>query len=173
MDKYAKLREMLRGICGYQANKEPLLFQAKVVSVQGDCCEVDMGGLVLSDVRLKAVADGQTDGVILMVPAVDSWVLVGSLTGDYKDLAVLNMDRFEKIIFGGDEFGGIVRATELVQKLNQLEKDVNKLKTAVSGWTPVAQDGGGALKTALTDWFSAQLTETQQADIENTKIVHG
>lgn len=173
MDKYAKLKELLRGICGYQESNQPLLFQAEVLKIQGDCCEINIGGLHLSDVRLKAVADGQTEGVMLIIPAVGSRVLVGSLTGDYRDLAVLNIERFEKLLLGGDEFGGMVKVPELVKKLNLLEKEINDFRTVVGGWVPATGDGGGALKTTLANWLSGHLTETQQEEIENTKIVHG
>lgn len=173
MDSYAKLRELLRGVCGTGGKETAVLFQAAVVSVEGDTCTVDIGGLQLSDVRLKSVADGKTDGVMLLVPSVGSTVLVGSLTGDYRDLAVLSIERFDRLVAGGEGFGGMVKAPELVKRLNALEKEVNNLRSAVSGWKPVAQDGGAALLGALSGWLSGNLPETKQADIENTKIMHG
>lgn len=173
MDKYAKLKELMRGICGDGGKGQAVLFQAEVVIVEGDCCTVDAGGLELSDVRLKSVVDGKTDGVMLLVPEVGSKVLVGSLTGDYRDLAVLSIERFDRYVLGGDGFGGMVKATELVKRLNALEKEVNNLRTAISGWVPVAQDGGAALLGALSNWLAGNLQETRQEDIENAKILHG
>lgn len=173
MDKYAKLKGLFQAISAGKTGGQPALFQARVVSVQGDCCTVDLGGLQLSDVRLKSVADGQTEEVLLAIPAADSLVLVGSLTGDYRDLAVLSIGHFEKLVLGGKEYGGLVKATELVKRLNSLEKEVNDLRTAVSGWAPVGTDGGAALKTALVGWLSGNLPQTRQEDIENAKIIHG
>lgn len=173
MDKYVKLRESLRNICGNRQEGQALLFQARVVSVEADSCTVDLGGLELSDVRLKAVADGETKDVLLVVPAPGSRVLVGSLTGDYRDLAVLSVERFDRWQFGGDKYGGLVKAPGLVERLNVLEKNLNDLKQLVSGWKPVPQDGGASLQLALQSWLAGTLTETRQTDIENTKIVHG
>jgi hypothetical protein len=53
-----------------------------------------------------------------------------------------------------------------------LEKDVNALKSVFSGWTPISQDGGAALKSAAGTWFGQQLTVTSKSDIENDKIKH-
>jgi hypothetical protein len=44
------------------------------------------------------------------------------------------------------------------------------LKTAISGWTAVPNDGGAALKVALASYYSNQLTVTQLADLANNKI---
>lgn len=173
MDKYAKLKEMLRTVCGAEGKGGGVLFQAEVVSVTGDCCRVRIGGLELSDVRLKAVADGQTEGVLLVVPEVGSRVLVGSLTGDFRDLAVVGIERFEQLLLGGNGFGGMVKVTELVKQLNAVEKDINDLRSAIAKWGPATGDGGAALKGALTVWLSGNLKPTRQGDIENTKIVHG
>lgn len=173
MDQYAKLRDLLQGIRRMPQSGQPLLFQAEVKSIQEDCCTVDIAGLELTDIRLKAVADGETKKTLLLIPPPGSKVLVGSLTGDYRDLAVLSVERFDKIILGGNEFGGLVKATVLTQKLNALEKEINDLKTVFAGWAPVVQDGGAALKTAAGTWAGASLQTTQQADIENDKIVQG
>lgn len=174
MDQYAKLRTLLRSMCKDSANGQyPLLFQAEVKSIEGDSCTVDIAGLQLTDVRLKSVIDGKTDDVLLIIPQVGSRVLLGTLTGDYRDLAVLGTERFERIVLGGTDFGGLVKATVLTEKLNTLEKEINDLKSVLSGWVPVAQDGGSALKTAISAWMGSTLQTTRQADVENNKIVHG
>lgn len=174
MDQYAKLRILLRGMCrDSMEGKYPLLFQAEVKGVEGDSCTVDIAGLQLTDVRLKSVINGETEDVLLVVPPVGSKVLLGTLTGDYRDLAILSVERFERIILGGADFGGLVKATELTEKLNVLEKEINDLKSVLSGWTPVAQDGGAALKGAITAWSGSVLQTTRQTDIENSKITHG
>lgn len=110
---------------------------------------------------------------MLVEPEVGSRVLVGSLTGDYRDLAVLSVERFSRILMGGEGFGGMVRAPELVKRLNALEKKVNDLRQVMSSWKPVKQDGGESLQIALRGWLSGKLEETRQEDIENTKIMHG
>ena len=61
--------------------------------------------------------------------------------------------------------------TDLTERLNIIEKDINKLKKVFSSsWTPVPQDGGAALKGAAASWAGATLTETQRSDYENEKV---
>ncbi len=38
---------------------------------------------------------------------------------------------------------------------------ISDLQTAINGWTPVANDGGAALKTALTTWISTSYGTTK------------
>ena len=74
------------------------------------------------------------------------------------------------IVFNGGENGGLVILDKLVQKLNLLEKDLNKVKTAFTTWSIVTGDGGAALKALTTDWSASQLTETVDDDLSDTKI---
>ena len=73
-------------------------------------------------------------------------------------LSIENGDR--KLTFEGGVIrfhdgsnNGLVKVDDLVTKLNNLEHKVNDLVTVFSGWTPVANDGGAALKTAAATWF--------------------
>ena len=64
---------------------------------------------------------------------------------------------------------GIIEGQE-TERLNLIEKDINSLKQKLSGWTPVPNDGGSALKTALSSYISESLKETQVRDIENERV---
>ena len=64
----------------------------------------------------------------------------------------------------------MVKVGELTERLNLIEKDINSLKQKLSGWTPTPNDGGAALKTALSSYFSESLQETQVTDIENERV---
>lgn len=83
----------------------------------------------------------------------------------------------DKIILNGGENKGLINISDLVDKLNTLEEDLNNLKTVFSSWVPVASDGGMALKTALTvppgtAWATKRLTKTKESDLEDTKVTH-
>ncbi len=171
MDKYAKVRSALMRII-QESGVRSCLWQAKVVSVDNDTCTVKIGDLTLSDVRLKAIVS-EVDGALLITPAVDSVVLVGSLTGDFKDLAVLQVDKFAEVRFDGDSYGGMVKANELVGRLNAIENDINTLKGVFNGWAVAPQDGGAALFAASRTWAGQTLEISQQDPLQNTKIVHG
>lgn len=77
----------------------------------------------------------------------------------------------DDIIFNGGDLNGLVIIDDLTDRLNIIEKDINKLKDIFSkSWVPSPQDGGAALKTAAASWAGATLTETKRSDYENTKI---
>ena len=58
-------------------------------------------------------------------------------------------------------------------KINNLEKDINNLKTLIASWVPIPSDGGASLKTLISSWFSSKIIITRQLEIENTKVSHG
>lgn len=93
MDLYRKLVETLKQAVG--GNNLPIL-QGKVVSIEGETCTVDVGGLSLPDVRLKAAVNNSSDYLILR-PKIGSVVLIGSLSGDLKSLCVLKVDELAKV----------------------------------------------------------------------------
>lgn len=91
MDKYAKLAELLKGL-----NPSPTtLITVEVVSVEGDTCTVDVDGLPVDGVFLRPTTAGESK--ILLTPKVGSFVLVGSLSGDLKQLVVLAADELQKV----------------------------------------------------------------------------
>ncbi len=74
------------------------------------------------------------------------------------------------IAFNGGNNKGLVLLSNVVDRLNKIEQDNNTLKTAMSGWMPVPQDGGAALKASSSAWFGSQLVQTQNSDLENIKV---
>ena len=149
--------------------------QAVVKEITGETCTVTIGELDLTDVRLKATSL-ENNGKLMITPKVGSVVLVGSLTGDLKDLAVLSVDEAQKIevsgevIFNEGKNDGMVLVKELTEKLNNLEKDINALKQAFTSWVPTPQDGGAGLKAGTASWSGQRLMETNQSEIENQSI---
>lgn len=123
------------------------------------------------------VADGAA-GVVLLTEKIESAEIVIADTSAVLDadgcrINTANMSAHinkEDIIFNGGSLGGLVKIEDLTKRLNLIENDINKLKTAMSGWTPAPQDGGAALKSAAASWAGAQLTTTKRGDYENTKI---
>ncbi len=121
MDDYRLLRERLAGVLG---KGTMAIAQGIVKSVDGRSCEVEMGGITVPDVRLRAsLADD--DGEILIVPKVGTAVIVGSLSGDLADLAVLSVDHAESVTVNGGKLGGLIKIGELTDKLNALVNAFN------------------------------------------------
>lgn len=165
-----------------------ILFSAEVKSVNGDTCTLIIGSLELTDVRLRAVVNSENDKIVV-TPKAGSRVLAADMSGgSYRDLVVLSYSEIEKvevaieqttctidkdgIVMNGGNKGGLVNIDDLVAHINTIEDDVNNLKKIFSGWSPVAQDGGAALKSATTTWAVQQITKTQKSDFEDTIIKH-
>lgn len=81
--------------------------------------------------------------------------------------AVLSKDG---ITLNGGSLGGLVKVEDLTKRLNNIENDINNLKKVFSSWSPVAQDGGAALKASAASWAGQSLTLTQRGDYENEKV---
>lgn len=117
-------------------------------------------------------------GSVILYPSAGSICLIGIVEGMETNGFLISATEVEKIevtasteiILNGGTLGGLVKVQELTDKLNLIEKDINKLKQGFSSWAPSPQDGGKALKTALTSYFGSKLTETKVEDIENEKI---
>lgn len=76
------------------------------------------------------------------------------------------------VIYNDGTLGGLTKTLILLQKLNNLENDLNTIKQAFMAWVVVPNDGGAALKAIAATWAGSPLTPTEQAEIEDTKIKH-
>lgn len=165
MDSYRQLAQHLSGLKARKAS----LYQGFVKSVEGKTCTVQIDGLDVPDVRLRASTTDEESELIL-VPAVGSAVIVGALSDDFGQLTLLSMDKVDTITIHGGKQGGLVLAPSLVEKLNALEDDINNLKQAIKSAPTVPNDGGSSFKAGLQGWAGAALSKTTQSDIENSKV---
>lgn len=157
------------------------------------------GGADLKAVRLRSIANDKDDGAVKF-PKKDSIVIVAMLENSKTAAYVIAMEEVESIQikmqdvegtikngtaklkakkieleadetkFNGGSNKGLVLLDKIVQQLNKLEQDNNTLKLVFSGWTPVFNDGGTALKIAAGTWYGQQLVKTVGSDLENTKV---
>jgi hypothetical protein len=149
MDKYKKLADYLKG--NGQINNIPL-FNATVKSIEGESCTITIDDLELDEVRLKATINGNANKIIV-TPAVGSMVLVGSLTGDLKDLAIIATDEIEKLEYEQDGLKLLIDSTDgkiSISNTTISVKDVfqqlTDLLKAFKVYTPAGPSG-----TALPD----------------------
>nr|DAQ28951.1 MAG TPA: hypothetical protein [Caudoviricetes sp.] len=169
MDKYKELHEHLSRLA--VGARQTLLYQGEVTEVGDLTCTVEVDGLSLPDVRLRASTE--VDGAeLLLRPAVGSVAIIGSLTGDLDQLVLLQMDRAEEVIINGGKLGGLIKIKELTDRLNTIERDVNSLKQVLSAWTPIPTDGGASLKGAVASWVGKPLILTKRGDYEDDKVKH-
>lgn len=128
----------------------------------------DMNGTLYPEVR-KVGTVGK-DGIVL-TPSNGSYVIVSRISNS-DDLFISMYSELDSLELMGGKNGGLAVVSSLVEKYNHLEDDLNSLKTAIAAWTAVPNDGGAALKVALTQWCGQQLQITKSDDIENKKIKH-
>lgn len=150
------------------------VFPAEVTEVDeatASCTVKPVSGPELFDVRIKAAINDKTDG-LLIVPVVGSTVLVGIIGNDAETAYIAKYDSIDRVLLHNGSLGGMVKVGELVSKLNALESDLNTIKNVFTGWTPVPNDGGAALKTAASTWAGSAITQTAAADLENPKLKH-
>jgi hypothetical protein len=108
MDTAAEIKQALVKALGITPN---LAITATVVSVENDTCTVKLlSELVLSDVRLKATISDDEDS-FLIVPKVNSKVVLMSQTGALSGLMVLKVDAVESIRYKKGNFEFVVDGT--------------------------------------------------------------
>ena len=100
------------------------LMQGIVRKVSGLTCEVEIGGIAVPDVRLRA-SEAATDAQLLITPKMGTAVIVGSLSGDLTQLVILAIDHAESITINGGKLGGLINIEPLTQKINELVQAFN------------------------------------------------
>ena len=160
MNEYSKLKELLQGVSG---GKDITIYQGIVNSVDGCLCEVQIGGIAIPDVRLRA-SELDDDGQMLVTPKIGSAVTIGSLSGDLSQLVVLQVDHIETIVINGGRLGGLINIGQLTDKMNELVKTFNQHTHQVT----VSHPGGTF--TSLTPGSTA--SDFKKGDYEDKTIKH-
>lgn len=139
----------------------------------GLCLFPEIGSFVV----VSFIADGSA-GVVMLTEKIESAEIVIANTSVVMDADGVRIDisdisaHLDKnaVTFNGGDLGGLVKVEDLTKRLNLIENDINKLKSAFSTWEVAPQDGGAALKTAAGSWFGSQLTPSKRGDYENNKV---
>lgn len=178
MDNLSKIRRSIKSIASIGSGHG--IYLAEVVAVSGQTCSVRIDSITLSSVRLRATINTNHQSQLLITPKVGSLILVADLSdGNLENLAAFAFSEIErvelttsKIVLNGGKNDGTVKIQPLIDQLNALENDINKLKSAFSTWTPIPNDGGATLKTAATNWATSTLKTTTKGDLENPEVLH-
>ena len=134
MDRYAKLAELLKGL----VPNPTTLIAVEVISVEGDTCTVRVGadGLEVDGVFLRPTTAGENK--ILLTPKVGSFVMVGSQSGDLRQLTVLSADELQKVEVTSENMSLLIDVEEGVISVKngedeRLTMDVAKGTTTFNG----------------------------------------
>lgn len=160
-------RESFYSVTGKAINIDETARTCELESIEGDANR--------AGIRLQSVEDGTTGFVI--IPKEDSFITV-TFTDKRTGFVSLTSE-IEKILidtdlvqYNGGDNGGLINISDLVTQMNKAQNDLNSLKTAISAWIPVPNDGGAALKVALGAFFGTQLVLTTRENMEDENITH-
>lgn len=163
-------QRLIRNIRKAAGPRQLSVWQGIVVSVEGTTCTVEFGSQQISGVRLRAsLADVEEQ--LLVVPKAGSAVVVGSLSGDLSDLAVLVVDEAERIEIGGATLGGLVNIEPLIDGLNALVDAYNRHTHAVQVGGVVVGELANTAPVAIPKTL-AQAQAFDREKLEDTRVQH-
>ncbi len=142
---------------------------AKVQSVTANTCDVELldSGFDITGVRLQA----ETQDGFLCVPAIDSMVIIAPI--DDFEYVVVMFSQLDSIKMLDGSYGGLIKISDLITKLNNLENKVNSIITTFNAHVHTGVTTGGGSSAISPTPITGTLTPTQIADIENDLITHG
>lgn len=159
------------------ASEVPVITKpATVNAVDADkgTCDVSFADEDLADHNGVLLTSG-TDitNRLLIVPEIGSTVYVSLVMNNEQWAFVSLYSKVKEIHLRGDRYNGIVKVGDVTEKLNNIENDINNLKSIIGSWLPAPNDGGAALKTASATWVSSTLQTTTEGELQNEKVKHG
>ena len=171
MDNNKRLLDNIRRAAG---SRRITVYQGIVRAVDGITCTCAFGSLEVSGIRLRASLS-DVEGQMLITPRVGSAVIVGSLSGDLSNVAVLSVDEIESIEINGGGNGGLINIQDLTDRINALVDKFNShthtLQTgavAVSGPSGASSNPQPITVPAVT----SKADSLSKDDYEDTTITH-
>lgn len=160
--------------------------QVKAVDQDNLTCDVfdELRGITYHDVRIRPIVGG--DGGIYGIPSIESNAVLGMLNNKEEATIMLFADSYNAFVvnigtqtmvisedgieFNGGDNGGLVKISDLVTKLNNIENYINDtIFVAYNAHTHTTPSGpSGVPQSLLTD----TLTPTQISDLEDDLITH-
>lgn len=146
------------------------VYQGIVVSVEDTTCTVRFGSMEVSGVRLRA-SEASDDAQLLIVPRKDTAVIVGSLSGDLSQLAVLSVDAVERIEINGGQLGGLINIQQLTDKINELVDAFNRHTHTIQSGSIVCGTYPNANPVSVPA-IASKASKLDPADYEDETIKH-
>lgn len=163
------MAEIVRDLAGNPINR---LYgtPCKVISYDEETQTIEVEPIDGTADYLQARLQVEKSSGVLIIPSVGSVVMLEqtSINSGY----ITMYSEVDEIVFLDGTNGGLVKVSELVDKINTIENDINTLKNAFSSWVTVPNDGGAALKAITSSWSGQQMQPTQVSDLENEKVKH-
>lgn len=163
-------QRLIRNIKAAAGPREIAIYQGIVSSVQESTCTVRFGEQEVSGIRMRAsVTD--IDQQLLIVPKVDTAVVVGSLSGDLSNLVVLLVDEVDRIELHGAKLGGLVNIEPLIDGMNKLVRAFNSHTHQVAVGT-VVTPGGNNTAPVPVPAPGRKAEEFDREKLEDKTVLH-
>lgn len=189
MTKMRKIKERIGQIAIESIDK----MSSRIRFIRGTVKEIDEEereltlltpeGAEIGQVMLQSMSNKESSMVIYPKMGSDCIIIFEEESNSGCVIATEEIERMELVIgearvevtedgivLNGGALGGLVKVEALTARLNGIEESINELKAALSGWVPAPQDGGAALKGAISSWASETLVLTERGDYENERV---
>jgi hypothetical protein len=168
MSEAERIRVYLKQILGIKDAYTDII-PCTVKSVTGNTCDVTPidGSPNVLGVRLSSESDNTN---FLPIPSVGSVVIVGMIDNEMG--VVIMFGKLDSIKIHGDQYGGLTKTQELKTQLDKTNQVLQAVVNSLTGWTPVANDGGASLKAYASTQLAGK-TIGDYSNIENTSVKHG
>jgi hypothetical protein len=152
-------------------------YAAKVTGITGATCTVErvLDGKKMSDVRLNATVEA-ADGLVI-VPKIDSFVLVTNIDGDkwfvaqFSQIEKISLNVVDTIEINGGANGGTCITPELKTQLEKMTARIDGIIDAINNAVPGVQDAGVALQTTMKAKLATLTDKEDFSGIENERIL--
>lgn len=162
-----RLRRNIKAVVG----PAPItVYQGIVSRVDGITCTVRFGEMEVDGIRLRASEESQ-DAQMLIVPKVDTAVIVGSLSGDLSELVVLSVDVIERIEINGGKLGGLINIEALTNKINELVNAFNNHTHTIQSGQIVCGTYPNAAPVQVPA-ITSKAQQLQKSDYEDETVKH-
>lgn len=140
------------------------------IKVNASDTEINSDNVTINSQTTKVVTTNfevQGANIKLSAPLVDIMAGAVNIAGAVAITGAVSIAG--AVAINGGANGGVPLGGALVTELNKVKTDFANLKAKFSAWSPVANDGGTALKAQLNGW-TPQTTPVTAAAISNPQI---
>lgn len=169
-----RVTQIMQGLQRLLKN-DATVFIAKVVEHYGDTCDVlDMRDTLYKDVRITATNGAKGFNI---KPKINSYVIVGRISGAGSELAVLMYSEIEEVavtanvVFNGGDNGGVPKVRAVEENFAEIKRYMQVMNKAIAtALTESAAPGGAAASATYTATMAS--TYLNFTAMENEKIKH-
>ena len=147
----------------------PSIMIGTVLSIDGNTCTIQPADTALNPIPGILLSSDAT-AAPTFVPAIGTQVCLNMFTpgsGIVSSTGAINT-----AAIAGNSNGGLIIGLKLVQQLNDIQNQINKILSGLQGITVAIPSGGGSVSFAPF-FTESPLILTQTSDIESNFVTHG